>query len=188
MREHDSSTPLTRKRRQGQHMSKEERAKVQEIFLQAFSMTANVRAACMKAGISRNTVYEWAEHDERFSLRYKQAELDANDLIRGELFRRAVQGYEKPVISIGKVVYDKDGKPLMEKVYSDSLLSLLAKARMPEFRDKQQVDLTTTNTNAGDLQALHEAIEQALKPYPEAMIAVASALVDVEKSRGKLGN
>lgn len=147
MREQDNSTPLTRKRRPGQHMSKEERVRVQEIFLQAFSMTANVRAACMKAGISRNTVYEWAEHDESFSLLYKQAELDANDLIRGELFRRAVQGYEKPVVSMGRQVFVREEvngktieKPLMEKVYSDSLLSLLAKARMPEFRDKQQVE------------------------------------------------
>jgi hypothetical protein len=93
----------------------------------------------MKAGISRNTVYEWQEKDETFGFKFRQASEDANDLIRGELFRRAVQGYEKPVVSVGKQVF-VDGKPLMERVYSDNLLSLLAKARMPEFREKQQIE------------------------------------------------
>jgi hypothetical protein len=139
-------TPYTRKRRQGQRPSAEERKIAQETFLQAFSMTANVRAACMKAGISRNTVYEWQEKDEQFGFKFRQASEDANDLIRGELFRRAVQGYEKPVISMGRPVFIEDdkgqSKPMMERVYSDSLLSLLAKARMPEFRDKQHIDVS----------------------------------------------
>ena len=130
-------------------MSATERKQAQEVFLQSFSMTANVRAACMKAGIDRSTVYRWQEHDTEFSVRFKQAELDANDLIRGELFRRAVQGYEKPVVSMGKQVFVEEElpngkkvyKPLMERVYSDNLLSLLAKARMPEFRDKTTITL-----------------------------------------------
>jgi hypothetical protein len=136
----DSMTPYMRKRRPGQRPSPEERKQAQEIFLQSFALTANVRAASMKAGISRNTVYEWQEKDEEFGFKFRQASEDANDLIRGELFRRAVQGYDKPVVSMGKVVY-QDDKPLMERVYSDSLLSLLAKARMPEFRDKQHLDV-----------------------------------------------
>lgn len=134
--------PRTHKRRQGQRLTATERKETQAIFLQAFSMTANVRAACLKAKVSRNTVYQWAEHDETFSIEYKQAELDANDMVRAELFRRAVQGYDKPLVSVGKVVYDKDGKPMTERVYSDSLLSLLAKARLPEFKDKQHIEHT----------------------------------------------
>ena len=109
-----------------------------------------VRAACLKAKVSRNTVYQWAEHDEAFSIEYKQAELDANDMVRAELFRRAVQGYDKPLVSVGKVVYDKDGKPMTERVYSDSLLSLLAKARLPEFKEKQTIDLNAQITTMAD--------------------------------------
>jgi|GraSoiStandDraft_16_1057320.scaffolds.fasta_scaffold706165_2 hypothetical protein len=150
MRENpDSLTPQrTRIRRSGQRLTPDERKKAQEVFLQSFSMTANVRAACLKAGISRATIYEWAEHDTAFSILYKQAELDANDMIRAELFRRAVQGYEKPVVSVGKVVYGPDDKPMMERVYSDSLLSLLAKARMPEFREKQSLDVNANVTGS----------------------------------------
>lgn len=147
----DKLTPHMRKR--GQQLSKDERSEVQEKFLKSFSMTANVRAACMAAGISRTSIYEWLEKDEQFSIRYRQAELDANDLIRAELFRRAVQGYEKPVVSMGKVVCvaneKGESKPLMERMYSDNLLSLLAKARMPEFREKTQVDVNANVSHTG---------------------------------------
>lgn len=130
-------------------MAAQEREQAKEQFLDAFARTANVLAACQSAGIDRSTVYRWKESDETFLIRFNLASEDANDRIRAELFRRAVQGYEKPVISAGRVVYveeklpsgKKVQKPLMERVYSDSLLSLLAKARMPEFRDKQHLDI-----------------------------------------------
>jgi hypothetical protein len=143
----NSTTAIrTSRRRNGQHMSAEERKVAQEEFLKAFAMTANVRAACMKAGIDRSTVYRWQEHDTEFGLKFRQASEDANDVIRAELFRRAIQGTEKPVVSMGKAVYveTEDGrkKPLMERVYSDNLLSLLAKARMPEFRERQRVEMS----------------------------------------------
>lgn len=143
-------TPYTRKRRQGQKPTKQEKLAIQEKFLKSFSMTANMRAACMAAGVDRSTVYYWQEHDTDFSLRFNIAEQEANDVIRAELFRRAIQGYEKPVVSMGKAVYDKDGKPLTERVYSDSLLSLLAKARMPEFKDKQRIE--HSGPNGGPIQ------------------------------------
>jgi len=139
----DTTTPSRALRRNGVRLTKEQRIDAQEKFLRTFSMTANVRAACMSAGIARSTMYAWQETDQEFSLKFNIASEEANDVIRAELFRRAVQGYEKPVVSMGNMVYN-DGKPLMERVYSDSLLSLLAKSRMPEFRDKQSMDLNAT--------------------------------------------
>lgn len=164
----NTATPQ-RTRRWGQRLTAEEKRIAQEKFLKSFSMSANVRAACMAAGIDRSTVYKWAEHDEQFSIQYKQAELDANDMIRAELFRRAVQGYEKPVVSMGKVVYGPDGKPMMERVYSDSLLSLLAKARMPEFRDKQTIDFSL------------QMKEQAEKAKNDLLNDLAATLTDEDK-------
>jgi hypothetical protein len=138
----NTNTPTPqRTRRQGQRIKKAERTAIQDKFLEAFSMTANVRAACLSAGIDRATVYQWEANDPDFADKFHAAELDANDMIRAELFRRAVQGVEKPVVSMGKVVY-QDGKPLMVREYSDSLLSLLAKARMPEFRDTSRHEVT----------------------------------------------
>lgn len=138
----DSATPHTRTRRSGQKMTPQEREQTKERFLEAFGRTANVLAACHAAGIDRSTVYRWKEIDNTFLIKFNLASEDANDRIRAEMFRRGVQGYDKPLTSMGKAVYDKDGNPMMERVYSDMLLSLLAKSRMHEFREKQQVELT----------------------------------------------
>lgn len=148
MSEHSNTPTPLRARRQGQRLTAEQRKVAQERFLEAFGNTANVRAACLKAGIDRSTVYRWQEVDETFGFRFKQAEAAANDLIRAALWRRGVDGVDRYVISQGKLVYVKNEKgemvPLKEKEYSDSLLALLAKARMPEFRDKSSVDVNAS--------------------------------------------
>jgi len=156
--EQNNTTSPLRVRRRGQRMTEDERRAAQEKFLSTFSKNANVRAACMAAGIDRSQVYRWQEHDEEFSLKFNIATEEANDMIRAALWRRGVDGIEKPVVSMGKVVYVEDPKkkgeqiPLMERVYSDNLLSLLAKARMPEFREKQQMELS--GPNGGPLQSV----------------------------------
>lgn len=185
----NNTTPLRAMRGPGQRLTEAERETIQEKFLLALSKTANIRAACRAAGINRSTVYYWQEHDTEFSMRFNIANQEANDLLLAAAWERGVKGTEKPVVSMGKQVYVEklvrnrvEKQPLMERVYSDSLLALLMKARMPEFRDKQQVDLHTSNTK--DLQAVQEAIVQALSPYPEASVAVAAALAEMEKARG----
>src|SRR6266436_145417 len=127
-------------RGKGEKLTKAETQLLQERFLSAFSETANVRSACKEIGIDRSTVRNWDEHDEAFALRYKDAKEEADDLVREELRLRAMEGYDKPLVSWGKLVYYGDGKVATEKVKSDILLSLLAKARLPEFREKQSID------------------------------------------------
>ncbi len=170
MPEHfNGSTPQRTHRRRGQTMSKEERKQAQETFLAAFALNANVMLSCRKAGIDRTLVYKWCEHDTEFNIRFKQAELDANDMIRGAIYQRGVQGVEKPALSMGKVVYeevpggiDEEGKPivkrkpLMLREYSDSLLALLAKARMPEFREKQQLEMSGPGGIPMQMQHTHD--------------------------------
>lgn len=141
----DSLTPQrVRKRRPGQHMTKEERKAAQDAFIKAMENTANVRAACMQAGISHATVYQWQEHDTEFGIRFREANQMANWLLFGEAWRRAMSGEERYVTSQGKVVYGPDGKPLTYREKSDRLLELMLKARLPEFRDKSQIDVRTT--------------------------------------------
>lgn len=145
----NNPTPPRAMRRPGHHLTEAEREAIQEKFLKTLSMTANIRAACLAVGIDRSTVYYWQEHDDPFSLRFTIANQEANDMLLAAAWERGVKGVEKPVVSMGRQVFvteTVDGKevakPLMERVYSDSLLSLLMKARMPEFRDKQAVELT----------------------------------------------
>src|SRR5439155_22091506 len=133
---------MTTHRRKGQRMTAEERKAAQDLFIKAMENTANVRAACMQAGISHTMIYQWAEHDLEFSVRFKEANTQANWLLFGEAWRRAMTGEEEYVISMGKIVYKPDGTPLIVRKKSDKLLELLLKARLPEFRDKQSLEVT----------------------------------------------
>lgn len=136
-------TTAQRARRRGQRMTAEEKRTAQETFLRALSNTANVRAACLQAGIDHSTVYRWQEHEEDFGLRFRQANQEANWLIFGEAWRRAMQGEERYVVAQGKLVTGPDGKPLTYREKSDRLLELMLKARLPEFREKSSITITT---------------------------------------------
>lgn len=143
----NTPTPDTRalRRRQGKRMKAKERTLAQQAFLAHFAETANVRYSCEASGIDRSTFYQWLEMDEVFSLAYHHTVPDANDVLFSEAWRRAVKGTEEPVVSMGTVVFHS-GKPLTVRKYSDALLMFLMKARMPEYRDKQQ-DITIQNVN-----------------------------------------
>jgi transposase len=101
----------------------------QRLFIAAYAEQANVMVAARAAGIHRSTVYDWLEHDEDFSFAYNQAKEDAKDVLRAEIHRRAVEGWEEMLVSAGKFM----GKV---RKYSDTLLIFHSKALMPEYRDK----------------------------------------------------
>jgi hypothetical protein len=157
--QNNTSTPLrARRRRQGQRPNEEEKCQLQERFLEVFARGGNILLACRQVGVDRSTIYRWSEQDETFALRKNQAERDFFDLAYGEFTRRAIQGYEKPVVSMGKMVYKADGSLLMERIVSDRLLEMIIKRGFPEYREKQQVEMTanvtTTSSQAEDLRLL----------------------------------
>jgi hypothetical protein len=139
----DRLTPQRAHRPRGRRMKAAERKTVQEAFLKALASTANVRASCMAANVSHATIYQWQEHDLTFSMRFEQAQKEANDLLFGEAWRRAMHGEEVPVVSGGRILYKEDGSMLTVRHRSDRLLELLLKARLPEFREKGPVVAVT---------------------------------------------
>ncbi len=156
-------------------MTDVQRANAQVVFLEAYAQQANVMVAAKAAGIHRTTVYDWLEHDEDFSFAYHQAKEAAKDVIRAEIFRRGHDGWDEPVYQMGYYAGTV-------RKYDTTLLIFHAKMLMPEYRDKQQVDVTT-HTSAKDMQLVHDAIAYALSSYPEAKVALAEALVAIEKTR-----
>lgn len=146
----DSATPLTRtrKRRQGQHPSAEEKRQEQERFLEAFAKTGNVLLACRSARVDKSSIYRWAEHDEHFALRKNQAERDFFWIAHAEFVRRAIQGYEEIVTNNQGIIYQKDGTPLKRAIKSDRLLEMIIKRGFPEYREK----LEHTGQGGGPLQ------------------------------------
>ncbi len=162
-------TPNARKK--GGPLTPEQKEAKQQRFLKVYRETANVKASCKSAGISRQTFYNWRDSDESFNLLLIDAEEDANDTLEYAAYDRGVLGVVSYVISQGKMVYeeipalddqkkpmrDEDGnqimrrgKPLVERKYSDSLLITRMKARMPDkYKDKQQVDHSVLVTGVG---------------------------------------
>lgn len=143
----------------GRRMNSAQRKEAQEKFLKSFASNGIVRAACLAAGIDRTTVRYWEEHDEQFSMQYNLAKADVDDAIRAEIYRRAMFGEERYVTSIGKVV-EHEGKPLTYREKSDTLLIFHAKARMPEYRDRQQVEHSGSIDVAGARELLLQRLAQ----------------------------
>jgi hypothetical protein len=144
-----STHKRTSVRRAGHKLNKGQTEEAQDKFLKAFANNGNVRAACLIAGVDRSTIHAWAEHFEEFNFSYNLAKEDVNDAIRGEIFRRGMFGEERFITSMGNVVYH-EGKPLTIKEKSDTLLMFHARARMPEYREKQQIDLNAQITTMAE--------------------------------------
>lgn len=161
-------------RRQGQRLAPDELATAKAVFLATFAQSANVTQSARVAGVARGTIYVWREFDEVFSAAFSEAELEANDRLLEAAWERAVTGISRPLVSMGRMVHEEFpilnedgspvldahgkprmrlGKPLEVKEYSDQLLTLLLRARMPDqFREKQQVDLGVN----GNLNMTHQ--------------------------------
>lgn len=186
----DNSTPTRTIRRPGQKMTKEERLATQEKFLKMLSMTANIRAACMAAGIDRSLVYYWQEHDSEFGMKFNIANTEANDLLFAAAWERGVKGVEKPVVSMGRQVFveSEDGKskkPLMERVYSDNLLSLLLKARLPEFRDKHHIDADINHSGSIETRNAITIDPRSLNPEQVALLKLLATSMKEQEQEQK---
>lgn len=99
-------------------------------FLDEYARHGIVTRAAEAAGISRGAHYLWMGDDPDYPAAFADAHARACDAIRGEIFRRGVEGWDEPVFHEGQVVGFK-------RRYSDVQLTNLAKSRMPEeFREK----------------------------------------------------
>ncbi len=153
--------------RSDERIGPETRAR-QDRFLSAYRECAVVSYAAAAAGIGRRTHYNWLNNDPEYCSRFQDAREDAADRIELELWHRAIEGYEEPVIYQGKVMYlndadgstvlDDDGQPipLTVKRHQPGLLMFLAKALKPAVYGNQQhsieiEDRRTRNEQAADL-------------------------------------
>lgn len=114
---------------------KNARKSKKELFLDSFAENANVMLSARAAGIHRSTVYEWLEHDQDFSIAFNLAKENAKDVLRAEIKRRAVDGWEEEVYQLAQYAGTV-------RKYSDTLLIFHAKALMSEYREKQQLEHT----------------------------------------------
>jgi len=122
------------------------------IFLLALRHYPVIRHACEAAGINRTTAWHAKQTDEAFAKEWKDAMSDGVDRAEQEAFKRAIEGYEEPVIDKGNLMFrhtrvvDADGKvayevvlddagqpvPLTVRKHSDGLLTFVLKGRRKE--------------------------------------------------------
>lgn len=169
-RKKDNGTPITRAWRIGGPMTPAQRKEAKHLFIDYLKTDPNVSAACDVAGIGRNTAYQWREHDKNFADEWEQAIERTKDVARSSIYQRGIIGWDEAIVSNGQLVYemepllDKDenqiyekgkpkmkrGKPKMVHKWSDSLAALYAKANLPEYKEKQQIDLNAQITTLAD--------------------------------------
>ena len=101
-------------------------------FLVAFAHGGNISTAAKVAKVARRTVYLARETDPVFAAGWEDALAEAQDRIRAEVDRRAIEGWEEPVF--GRVGKDRDGQIGTIRKFDGSLLAKLAAAHCPEFR------------------------------------------------------
>lgn len=119
----------------------------QACFLRAYSVRGIMKDGCYAAGVSRQTIVHWRNTDERFKELLSAAEDEARDNIEAEAHRRAVVGFEEPVIYQGlptMVTDPETGKERMLTVrkYSDQLMAIMLKGARPEkYRENHKVQV-----------------------------------------------
>lgn len=117
------------------------------LFLRAFASRGIVLDGCKAAGVSRVTVHHWRDTSEWFSALYDAALEEAADRIESEAIRRAVDGYDEPVIYQGMpttIVDAETGeqRQLTVRKYSDTLMALVLKGARPDkYRENHKVEL-----------------------------------------------
>ncbi len=185
-------------------MSAAEKKAAKDKFIEVLTNTANVREAATAAGVDHSTVYRWVEKDKKFKARFDTANESANWLLFGAAWKWALEGEAEVVVSGGKIVYeeepvpdengqptlDKRGNPLMrpvrpmiQKKKSAQLLQFLMRNRIPEFRDKQDVNHTgLADLIAGAHQSLLNDLADLPPPSPEPEVVPADA--DQNKEQG----
>ena len=148
------------------------------IFLEALADVPVVSHACRAVGISYRHAYKTRETDEDFAKAWDEAMEQGIDRAEQEAFRRAVVGFEEPVIDKGRLAYryeryvddegvehyrillDANGQPvpLTVRKHSDALMALMLKGRRKKvFADRTEL----TGADGGPVQQVDETAKAA---------------------------
>lgn len=120
-------------------------------FLNYYIQCGTISKAAKKAGISRQTHYDWLKNDKKgiYHRAFEMADKMAADLLEEEAFRRAVEGDTQ-------VVYYKGQEVGRKRVYSDQLLAILLKGKKPQYRENVEIN-NNVNVDLSDAVAAAQA-------------------------------
>jgi hypothetical protein len=158
-------------------------AEARKLFLEAVAAGWSVSEAARRAVTPRTRFYDLKKRDEQFAEEWVEADAQGLDFLRDEVRRRAVDGHQEEVYQQGSLAGYVTKK-------SDRLLELELKRRDPEYRERQQLAVSTTwrgefelgvgvrveHDYAAILEGLIEAGVIARGPAADAAIAEMKAL------------
>lgn len=113
----------------------------QERFFRNYLETGLIHVSCRAAGVSEECFRQYRLNNYNgFADRFREIDGLFRDSIEAEIRRRAIQGIDEPIIG-GK---DRDEVVITVKRYSDKLLEMYAKRHIPEYRERQQLDVNVS--------------------------------------------
>jgi hypothetical protein len=119
----------------------------QERFLKEFAKCGIVGHAAKAAEISVSNVEYWQSTDTYgFKKRKGWAAQVALGDVEREIWRRAIEGVDRPLVYQGRITRDEQGNSVTVKEYSDNLLMFLTKKLDPSYKDNYQPQQADTHT------------------------------------------
>ncbi|GBQ07904.1 hypothetical protein [Saccharibacter floricola] len=129
------------------------------VFLDTLEKCGNISLASKAAGVSRPGMYARRERDPDFAQAWDEAITTAVESLEAEAWRRARDGVPEYLVTGKGLVLDKNGEPVMQNRYSDSLLTTLLKAHKPErYKDRSTVDMNVTGSLAKRLDEARKRV------------------------------
>lgn len=129
--------PLTSKKPQKKRDPYVFTVKLQAEFCKHLAILGRFTHAARAVGVGNNTVRFHEKNNPDFNEKVIDAQQEYRDRIAAEVYRRAVEGWDEPIIG-GK---DKDKVVCLVRKYSDRLLEMEAKRVDPGYREKQTLNV-----------------------------------------------
>ena len=126
------------------HLTPARRAKfIQELAQHGVVVEAARAASPNSVAVSgaKASFYSLRKRDPGFARQWDEAIEIADARIEKELIRRAVEGVERPFVQKAQIVRDENGQPVTERVFSDRLMEVLARARLKRFQDRKTIEV-----------------------------------------------
>lgn len=110
----------------------------QRAFLKAYVQSGGaIGRAARAVGITAIPHYQWLHNNPEYKKAFELAKPLAHQTLEDEAIRRSNEGYLRPVYQGGKLVG-------YEQMYSDRLMEVVLKAKMPEtYREGQTINVNT---------------------------------------------
>lgn len=126
---------MPRPLRQGEQ-DEEKRRKAYMAVIEHLRDVPNVTRACRLVGVNRNKFYRYKKTRPDVEAAYQEALLEGAEVAELELWRRGVEGVDKPVTHKGQIT-------AWYKEYSDNALFGILNARHPLYDRTKKVDITS---------------------------------------------